>query len=75
MLTIKDVKTFKQAIGMLRNEFTKQDYEQAVEYIKKTFPAHKTTIWIGAVDKEINPHSYIVPGLGDAGDLAYGVKE
>lgn len=49
--------------------------EQAVEYIKKTFPAHKTTIWIGAVDKEINPHSYIVPGLGDAGDLAYGVKE
>lgn len=49
--------------------------EQAVEYIKKTFPAHRTTIWIGAVDKEINPHSYIVPGLGDAGDLAYGVKE
>ena len=49
--------------------------EQAVEYIKKTFPAHKTTVWIGAIDKEINSHSYIVPGLGDAGDLAFGVKE
>ncbi len=49
--------------------------KQAVDYIKKTFPAEKTTIWIGAIDPEINAHSYIVPGLGDAGDLAYGVKE
>lgn len=47
----------------------------AVDYIRRTFPAEKTTLWIGAVDKEINSHSYIVPGLGDAGDLAYGVKE
>ena len=48
--------------------------EQAVEFIKKTFPADKTTVWIGAVDPEINAHSYIVPGLGDAGDLAFGEK-
>lgn len=48
---------------------------QAIEYIKKTFPAAHTTIWVGAIDDEINAHSYIVPGLGDAGDLAYGVKE
>lgn len=47
----------------------------AIEYIKSTFPAYKTTIWVGAVDDEINSHSYIVPGLGDAGDLAYGIKE
>lgn len=47
----------------------------AIEYIKSTFPADKTTIWVGAVDDEINSHSYIVPGLGDAGDLAYGIKE
>lgn len=46
----------------------------AVEYIKATFPAN-TTLWLGAIDDEINSHSYIVPGLGDAGDLAYGVKE
>lgn len=47
----------------------------AIEYVKKTFPADKTTVWVGAVDDKINSHSYIVPGLGDAGDLAYGVKE
>ena len=48
---------------------------QAVEFVKKHFPEDKTTLWIGAVDPEINAHSYIVPGLGDAGDLAYGIKE
>jgi len=47
----------------------------AVEYIRSTFPADRTTLWIGAIDPEINAHSYIVPGLGDAGDLAYGIKE
>lgn len=49
--------------------------EAAIEYIKNKFPADKTTIWVGAIDAEINAHSYIVPGLGDAGDLAYGTKE
>ncbi len=47
----------------------------AVDYIANHFPADKTTIWVGAIDAEINAHSYIVPGLGDAGDLAYGEKE
>lgn len=47
----------------------------AIDYIKKTFPEDKTTIWVGAIDDDINSHSYIVPGLGDAGDLAYGIKE
>ncbi|MCC8175204.1 MAG: uracil phosphoribosyltransferase [Bacteroidales bacterium] len=47
----------------------------AIDYIKSTFPEKKTTIWAGAIDDEINAHSYIVPGLGDAGDLAYGIKE
>lgn len=47
----------------------------AVEYIRATFPQEKTTLWVGAIDPDINSHSYIVPGLGDAGDLAYGVKE
>lgn len=46
----------------------------AVDYVKRTFPAEKTTLWCGAIDPEINEHSYIVPGLGDAGDLAYGEK-
>ena len=47
----------------------------AIDYIERTFPADKTTVWVGAIDNEINSHSYIVPGLGDAGDLAYGTKE
>lgn len=49
--------------------------QQAVDYVAKTFPADKTSIWVGAIDPAINAHSYIVPGLGDAGDLAYGEKE
>ncbi len=48
---------------------------QSVEYVCTHFPADKTTLWIGAIDDEVNAHSYIVPGLGDAGDLAYGEKE
>jgi uracil phosphoribosyltransferase len=32
------------------------------------------TIWAAAVDEELTAQAYIVPGLGDAGDLAYGVK-
>lgn len=47
----------------------------AVDYIRDKFPEDRTTIWIGAIDPEINAHSYIVPGLGDAGDLAYGPKD
>ena len=47
----------------------------SVDYVTRHFPADKTTVWIGAIDEEVNAHSYIVPGLGDAGDLAYGIKE
>ena len=47
----------------------------SVDYVKAHFPEERTTLWIGAIDPEINAHSYIVPGLGDAGDLAYGEKE
>ena len=49
--------------------------QKAIDYIRATFPADRTTVWVGAIDDEINSHSYIVPGLGDAGDLAYGIKE
>ncbi|GAB4400458.1 MAG: uracil phosphoribosyltransferase [Microscillaceae bacterium] len=44
-----------------------------VAYVQKHLPqAH---IWTGAIDPELDQHSYIVPGLGDAGDLAFGNKE
>lgn len=48
--------------------------QPAIDYIASHFPAAKTTVWAAAIDPELNDHSYIVPGLGDAGDLAYGVK-
>ncbi|MDR2956154.1 MAG: uracil phosphoribosyltransferase [Prevotella sp.] len=49
--------------------------KQAIEYCQKNFPQDKTTIWAAAIDPELNEFAYIVPGLGDAGDLAYGEKE
>lgn len=48
---------------------------QSVEYVCEHFPADRTTLWCGDIDPEINAHSYIIPGLGDAGDLAYGEKD
>ncbi|MBT8280007.1 MAG: uracil phosphoribosyltransferase [Muriicola sp.] len=44
-----------------------------VSYIKNFFPEN-THLWIAAIDEELTGEGYIVPGLGDAGDLAFGVK-
>lgn len=49
--------------------------QQAIDYVTDHFPKDRTTVWVGAIDPEINAHSYIVPGLGDAGDLAFRPKE
>jgi uracil phosphoribosyltransferase len=46
---------------------------EGVAYVKKNLPGN-TTLWLGAIDEELTAQSYIVPGLGDAGDLAYGTK-
>jgi len=46
---------------------------EGIDYVKKHLPTN-VTIWAGAVDEELTAQSYIVPGLGDAGDLAYGLK-
>lgn len=43
-----------------------------IEYVSRAFP--KATIWCADIDDEITAKGYIVPGLGDAGDLAYGAK-
>jgi len=43
--------------------------------IKKGLKKNNFTLWLGAVDTELTASSYIVPGLGDAGDLAYGPKQ
>src|SRR5215213_2169491 len=43
-----------------------------IEYVKRQDPS--ITIWCGDIDDELTAKGYIVPGLGDAGDLAFGVK-
>ncbi len=47
---------------------------QGIDYITEKLLSDKVTLWVGAIDPEMTPKSYIVPGLGDAGDLAYGAK-
>lgn len=43
-----------------------------IEFVRRNIPS--ATIWCGDIDDELTAKGYIVPGLGDAGDLAYGVK-
>lgn len=47
--------------------------QEGIEYVKKHFPEN-TTLWIATVDEKLNNKGYIVPGLGDAGDLCFGEK-
>ena len=47
---------------------------EGVEYVKRHLSNTEVTLWVGAVDEELTAQAYIVPGLGDAGDLAYGRK-
>ncbi len=47
--------------------------QQAVDYLKKKLGSN-VTLWVAAIDPELTNHSFIIPGLGDAGDLAYGDK-
>lgn len=48
--------------------------EEGVDYVKQHLDQN-IHLWVGAIDEELNAKAYIVPGLGDAGDLAFGVKE
>lgn len=46
---------------------------EGIEYIKRKHP--EAYIWVGAIDDELTAKGYIVPGLGDAGDLSFGIKK
>lgn len=46
---------------------------EGIEYLRQNCPA-EFSVWIGALDEKLNSSSYIMPGLGDAGDLAFGPK-
>ena len=48
--------------------------QQAIDYVIRHLPEDRTTVFVAAIDPELNEHSYIIPGLGDAGDLAFGEK-
>lgn len=47
---------------------------EGIEHVKASLPDDRTTIWCAAIDPSLNENKYIVPGLGDAGDLCYGDK-
>ncbi|NRF39087.1 uracil phosphoribosyltransferase [Pedobacter foliorum] len=46
---------------------------EGVKHVRANLP--KAKLWLGAIDEEMTSKAYIVPGLGDAGDLAYGLKQ
>ncbi|MFA9390756.1 MAG: uracil phosphoribosyltransferase [Prolixibacteraceae bacterium] len=48
--------------------------QAGVDYVVEKLKNENCTLWVGAIDPELNYKAYIVPGLGDAGDLAYGEK-
>ena len=48
--------------------------QQAVDRLMEELKNGSFTLWVGAIDQELNAQSYIVPGLGDAGDLSFGEK-
>ena len=48
--------------------------QAGIDHLCKVFPNDEVTLWVAAVDPELNDEAYIVPGLGDAGDLSFGPK-
>lgn len=48
--------------------------QEGIDHLVKVFPEDNVTLWVAAIDPELNDDAYIVPGLGDAGDLSFGPK-
>ena len=44
------------------------------DYVERTMSRLPVTIWVGSIDEELTARAYVVPGIGDVGDLAYGEK-
>lgn len=74
-------KTFETAYKALQNHGKPKEVhlvsligsEDGIAYLEGIFPSN-THLWIADIDSILSPKSYIVPGLGDAGDLAFGEK-
>ncbi len=48
--------------------------QEGLDRVRRQLPAENITFWLGVIDDELTAQAFIVPGLGDAGDLAYGQK-
>ena len=48
--------------------------QDGLDYVERTMSRLPVTIWVGSVDGELTARAYVVPGMGDVGDLAYGEK-
>lgn len=48
--------------------------QEGLDYVQRAMSRQPVTIWVGSIDEELTARAYIVPGIGDAGDLAYGEK-
>ena len=48
--------------------------QEGLDYVQSALSRQPVTIWVGGIDEELTARAYIVPGIGDAGDLAYGEK-
>ena len=48
--------------------------QDGLDYVQSALSRLPVTIWVGSIDEELTARAYIVPGIGDAGDLAYGEK-
>ncbi len=48
--------------------------KEGLNYIRKHLPMNRVTLWTGAIDNELTVKSYVIPGIGDVGDLAFGEK-
>ena len=48
--------------------------QDGLDYVERTMSRLPVTIWVGSIDEELTARAYVVPGIGDVGDLAYGEK-
>ncbi len=67
--------------GLLEDEEPKQIHiavavasQDGLDYVKQAMSLKPVTIWVGGIDEELTARAYVVPGMGDVGDLAYGEK-
>jgi len=67
--------------GLMEDEEPKQIHiavavasQDGLDYVKQAMSRKPVTIWVGGIDEELTARAYVVPGMGDVGDLAYGEK-